>query len=233
MQAIILAAGEGIRMRPLTLETPKPLLNVTGRPIIEHIITAFPADVTELIVVIGYRGEQIQTFLGDAFRGRTVTYVWQKKPEGTARAIQLCRPYLTSGRFFVTYADDLHDPESIRAMLAYERSLLVLEHDYPERFGVATLNPDNTIAEIIEKPEHPQSRLVLTGMMLLDRHVFEYEPDQHRNGEYYLTTMLAKMLLTYPIMAVRTRWWLPIATPQDLAAAETFLERLKREPLTA
>ena len=79
MKAVILAAGEGVRMRPLTLRTPKPLLQVAGRPLLEHIIYALPKDINELIVVIGYLGDQIKNFLGNEYHGLKIQYIWQKR----------------------------------------------------------------------------------------------------------------------------------------------------------
>ncbi len=79
MQAVILAAGEGVRMRPLTLTKPKPLLEVLGKPLIRYATEGLPKEVTELIIVLGYRGEQIKAYCGTSFCGRTVTYVWQKQ----------------------------------------------------------------------------------------------------------------------------------------------------------
>ena len=76
MQCVILAAGKGERMRPLTNDRPKPLVLVLGRPLLEHIIEALPAAIDEIILVVGYRGEQIQKHFGTEYGGRRVHYVW-------------------------------------------------------------------------------------------------------------------------------------------------------------
>lgn len=210
-------------MRPLTLTTPKPLLPIGGRPILEHIGNALPSQITELILVVGYLGDHIRAFCGERFFGRPVTYVHQERKLGTAHALKLCRNKLNGERFLLLYADDLHDRGGLDAMLAHPRSLLVAEHPEPRRFGVVTLHPDGTIAGIAEKPERPLSNLVSTGAMVLDRRIFNYEPELHPNGEYYLTSMFDKMIRDVPMMAVETTGWFPIAAPEDLLAAEHFL----------
>lgn len=223
MKCVILAAGEGIRMRPLTLTTPKPLLAIAGKPILEHIGAALPPEITELVIVIGYRGDQIRAFCGERFLDRPVTYIEQAQKLGTAHALKLCRDKSNNERFLLLYADDLHDREGLEAMLAHPRSLLVAEHPEPQRFGVVTLHPGGTVAGIVEKPEQPLSNLVSTGAMVLDRHIFNYEPELHPSGEYYLTSMFDKMIRDVPVMAVQTAGWFPVAAPGDLLNAENFL----------
>lgn len=223
MKAVILAAGEGRRMRPLTLNTPKPLLAIAGQPILARIAESLPEAVDEIILVIGYLGEQIQNLCGRSFHGRPVRYVWQREKLGTAHALRLTEPHVGRERFLLLYADDLHGPDGLRACLAHERALLVAEHPEPQHFGVVSVNADGSVAGITEKPERPASHLVSTGAMVLDANIFNYEPTRHASGEYYLTSMLGRMLRHHPVTAVRTDAWFPIATPEDLAAAEQLL----------
>lgn len=213
-------------MRPLTLTTPKPLLTVAGKPLVQHIAEALPPEVNELILVIGYLGEKIQGFCGERFAGRPVRYVRQEKKLGTADALKRCRPFLAGDRFLVVNGDDLIGRECLRECMRHDRALVVAEHDEPQRFGVVTLRADGTVAEVIEKPAEPQSNLVSTGVMLLDEEIFRYEPELHPNGEYYLANMFDKMLKGgHMVHAVKTAEWFPIAAPEDLPAAELFARR--------
>lgn len=227
MKAIILAAGEGIRMRPLTLKTPKPLLKVGGRPILEHIVKALPVEINELILVIGYLGEQIKDYCGNGFLGRPVQYIWQKKKLGTYNALKLCEPLIEKNeRFLVLCADDIQNAEEIRNCFGYERAIIVAEAENPKKFGVVLLNRDNSISEIIEKPENSPSNLVSTGTLLLDSKIFEYEADLHKSGEYFLTSAISKMLKdNHKIFAVKSTVWLPIGCPEDIKKAEEFLRQ--------
>ena len=93
MQCVILAAGKGTRMRPLTEHTPKPLIKVCGKPILQHIVEALPAEIDELILVVGYLEEQIRTFCGAEFCGRKVKYVTQgNSAGGTGDALRCAAP---------------------------------------------------------------------------------------------------------------------------------------------
>ncbi len=225
MKAVILVAGDGTRMRPLTLTKPKTLLEVSEKPLIEHIVRRLPDEVDEIIMVVGYLGRQIVDYCGDEFMGRKVRYVWQENKLGTYHALKICQPLIAQGeRFFLLMGDDIHGKEGLKECLKYALGVLVQESDDPKKFGVVITNKDGSIAEFVEKPEIPPSNLVSTGAMLLDTHVFEYEPEAHSNGEYYLTTAIAKMLKDgYRIYAVKSRLWIPIGYPEDLKKAETVL----------
>lgn len=225
MQAIILAAGDGSRMRPLTLTKPKVLLEVAGKTLLEHLVHDLPDQIDELVIVIGYLGEQIQQYCGGAFMGKKVTYVWQKEKTGTGRAVQLCKNVLRPGSFMVlAAADDIIGRKALAQALAYERCIITAVNDHPEKFGVLTLHDDGRVKDFVEKPKEFISNLVNTNSMVLDHHVFEYEPDQHTNGEFYLTTMVSKLAKDYPVYTVSADLWIPIATPEDLQKAETMLK---------
>lgn len=226
-KAIILAAGEGIRMMPLTLETPKPLLKVNNKPILEHIVSRLPDEINELILVIGYLGGQIKNYCGNEFLGKKVHYVWQEKKLGTYHALKLCEPFIKKGeRFLMLYADDIHGAEGIRNCLGYGCAIVVEEAEDPRKFGVVNLRSDNSISEIIEKPESPPSNLVSAGVLLLDSKIFEYEADLNPNGEYYLTDAVSKMLKdNHKFFAVKSTMWLPIGYPEDIKKAEEFLQK--------
>src|SRR3989338_1932230 len=107
MKAIILAAGEGIRMRPLTEHIPKQLIHVRGKPLINHLVGVLPSAVDELIVVVGYRGEKICDHCKDRFLGMPVTYLWQEEKTGTYSAMDLARSFIKEGeRVFVFFCVD-------------------------------------------------------------------------------------------------------------------------------
>lgn len=225
MKAVILAAGEGIRMWPLTENKPKPLLEVGGKTILEQIISRLPDEVDELILVVGYLGRQIVDFCKDEFCGRKVRYVWQEKKLGTYSALKICQHLIEPGeRFLTLFADDIHGREGITECLKHERALIVEETKEPWKFGIVDLNKDNSINDIIEKPKNTPSNLASTGVLLLDTKIFDYEADRHPNGEYYLTSALSKMLKDgHKVYAVKSTLWLPIGYPEDIGKAEKKL----------
>ncbi len=223
MQCVILAAGKGTRLRPLTNHTPKPLVKVAGQPIIDHIAKALPKEVDELIIVTGYLEEQIKVHCGAVFMGRPVTYVHQEVANGTAAALWLCRDVLRD-RFLFLFADDIHGQDDLQNVVTYQRALLAHKAEHPERFGVVVSNPDHTLIAIIEKPTVPPSDLVLTGVMVLDMHIFEFPVTKaSSSGEYYLTDALTAYAQAYPMQVVEQRLWLPIGYPEDIAKAEKVL----------
>jgi UDP-N-acetylglucosamine diphosphorylase / glucose-1-phosphate thymidylyltransferase / UDP-N-acetylgalactosamine diphosphorylase / glucosamine-1-phosphate N-acetyltransferase / galactosamine-1-phosphate N-acetyltransferase len=219
MQCVILAAGKGTRMRPLTNTLPKPLVKVAGKTLLDHIVESLPSSVEELIIVTGYLEESIRAHCGQEFHGKKVTYVHQSEQKGTAHALWLCKEHLR-GRFLFMFADDLHGKDDIARVTSYSRAMLTFQTDTPERFGIVVRHPDGTLADIIEKPEHPPSNLASTGVMVLDTHIFEYEVKSEKNGEFYLTDIIEEYAQKYPIAVVEQRLWIPIAYPEDIEKAE-------------
>lgn len=225
MQCVILAAGKGTRLRPLTDTTPKPLVKVAGKTLLDHIVGALPSAVDELIIVTGYLEEKIRDYCGSEFYGKKVTYVTQAEQKGTAHALWLCKDLL-KGRFLFMFADDLHGKDDIARVTSYSRAMLTFQTNTPEKFGIVVRHPDGTLAEMIEKPEHPPSNLASTGVMVLDDHIFKYDPySKETKGEYYLTDVIEEYAKEYPIAVVEQNLWLPIGYPEDIEKAEKILAK--------
>jgi bifunctional UDP-N-acetylglucosamine pyrophosphorylase/glucosamine-1-phosphate N-acetyltransferase len=226
MQCVILAAGKGTRLRPLTDNCPKPLVKVSGKTLLDHIVEALPSSIDELIIVVGHLGNLIKEYCGTEFHGRKVTYIEQVEQNGTARALWLCKDILR-GRFLFLFADDIHGKEDLARATSYVRSILVSSVDTPEKFGVVVRNPDGTLGLMIEKPEHAPSNCASTGAMVLDDHIFEFEPQTPVKGEYYLTEVIERYSKAYPIAVVEQKRWIPIGYPEDITKAETLLSVYK------
>ena len=224
LKAVILAAGEGVRMRPLTNNRPKPLVEVGGKPLLYYTFRALPKEVTEVAVVVGYLAEQVQEYFGTKYERFTITYVHQAEKRGTAHALGLCREFLGDGRFILLYADDLQSPEDVERCAAYPLAVLAKEVDDPRRFGVLVPNADDTISQIVEKPEILISNLAATGVSVLDSRIFNYQAPQHKNGEQYITDSIAGLAKVHPVKIVRASFWFPIGYPEDIVKAEALLK---------
>jgi len=227
MKAIILAGGEGMRMRPLTDDKPKQLVEVAGKPILDHILEALPPEITELILVIGYRGDQIRAHYGSEHRGRPIAYVAQTERKGTMHALRLCESYLKEReRFLVMYADDVHGMDGLAACVASPAlTLSVLSVEDPRRFGVVETNAEGRIVDLVEKPENPKSNLVSTGVFVLDKNIFRYRAARLLNGEEYLAEAVAAMIRDgRTFYAVPSSLWIPIGYPGDIERAELLLK---------
>src|SRR3989344_5309327 len=116
MQAVILAAGRGTRMNHLTENTPKPMLNVGKMNLIEWKIDALPNEVDEVIVIVGYLGDQIKAHFGENFGDKKMIYTEQKELNGTGGALFLAKDFI-KGKFLVMMGDDLYSKEYIEGMI--------------------------------------------------------------------------------------------------------------------
>lgn len=211
-------------MRPLTYTTPKPLIKLGGKPLLERLVSNFPKKITDLIIVVGYLGEQIKSHCGDTFCGRPVTYVWQKEKKGTYHALEICKDLLDPNESFAVFlADDLLDQATIENCLAHDLAVIAKRVNDPRKFGVVVLNDDGSIKNIVEKPQKPESNLALTNGQVLSKHIFSYAPAPNQNGEQYLSVAIASMARDHKIFQVEAEFWFPIATPDDLKKAEEVI----------
>jgi len=224
MQCVIICAGKGTRMRPLTEHLPKPLIEVCDKPLIQHVVEALPKEVDELILVVGYLQEQIRAYCGNTFLEKKVTYVEQSDYSGGTGAALLCAKELLHGRFMLMYADDIHGADALREAVTYEHAILAAMSDHPEDFGVLVKNDDGTMQSIIEKPQNPPSNLVNIGGFVLDTHIFEYEVAvSSDSGELYVTDMFTQYAQDYPVQIVKQDLWIPVGKPEDIHKAAEIL----------
>ena len=211
-------------MRPLTNNCPKPMIKILGKPLLYHIIGALPDEVNEVILVVGYLGDQIEKYFGKRFGRFKIKYVRQKEKLGTGHALRLCKKFLGREKFLMLYADDLQSKTDLTNLLRYPLALLVRSVKDPRRFGVVETDKKGRILEIVEKPEKPPSNLASTGVKVLDSRIFKYPLVQHPNGEYYITYPLAQLAKEHEMMAVKASFWLPIGYPEDIKKAEKVLK---------
>lgn len=171
MQAVILAAGEGKRVRPLTRSRPKSMIPVANRPIIAYVIDALIKNgIRDIVVVVGYRKEHVTRYLNQMEIPLDV--VVQDKQLGTAHALQCAESRIT-GDFLVLPGDNYIDPNSITRVMAEKNAMLVKEHPNPSNFGVVLLR-EGCVEQIMEKPEHAPSFIVSTGIYSLTKDFFQY-----------------------------------------------------------
>lgn len=226
MKALVLAAGDGKRLRPLTNDRPKPMILLNGKPLLEYILAELPDEITELVIIVGYCGDTIKEHFGASWAGRPITYIEQKERQGTARAVLLAKDLLDKEKFFLLNADDIGDKASFEKGMDKDFCLFVAEHEHPERFGVVTLDENGMLKTFVEKPEQPVSNLVSTGSMVLSPDIFTVEPQRHPNGEYYIVDMLAAFIGKTPINVIRQASWITVTFPEDVPKTETLLKEM-------
>lgn len=232
MQAVILAAGKGTRMKELTRSVPKPMLMVNGKNLIEHKLDALPEDVDEVILIVGYQADVIRDYFKDSFGGRRIRYVEQEKLDGTAGALWLARPYL-SERFVVMMGDDIYAREDVEACLSSsDWSVLVEETKTMASGGRMVMDDSEHIVDIEEGDHTGKPGLMNTNLLALDPRLFEYPlvPKAHGSDEYGLpqTVLAASKASGIPLAAVRSTFWIQVTAPEDLEKASLMLKERGR-----
>jgi len=222
MDAIILAAGLGTRLRPYTLQTPKPLLLVQGRPLLAWTLAALPAAVDRVLVVTHYLAEQFQTYLSQQKHQPVWETVHQEQPRGTGDALRSCRNRLRSETFLVLNGDDLYGAADLAALTACPAGLLVQPVNEPERFGVAFRRSDGSLEKLVEKPKLPPPQLANAGAYVFPRDVFGTELSLSTRGEYEITDYVTALAQLRRVELVQARFWLPIGTIEVWQAAQTM-----------
>jgi bifunctional UDP-N-acetylglucosamine pyrophosphorylase/glucosamine-1-phosphate N-acetyltransferase len=238
MKGYILAAGEGLRMRPLTANIPKPLLPVAGRPFLEHNIEAMKeVGIKDLILLTGWRAQRIREHFGDGKEfGVRIEYIEQKERLGTAHAIGMVKDMVDSP-FFCLYGDVVLTKESVKWLVDHHKkvkgSVMALTTvDDPRRYG-SIITQDGVVKDIIEKPEVPETNTVNAGAYILDPAVFEAiaETKKSPRGEYEITDSFKILMKKAHIYTHLLKGeWIDVARPWDLLEANRILmEDLKTE----
>ena len=214
MDAIIMAAGLGTRLRPHTLTIPKPLLPVQGRPILDWALGSLPRSVDRVLVVVHYLADQIEAYLREQKHFREWEAVVQEQPRGTGDAFRCCRERVRSAKFLVLNGDDLYGAADLQQLASQPAGLLVRPVDEPRRFGIAFLKGDGTLEKLVEKPDLEGCRLANTGAYLFPRSVFQTELKLSSRGEYEITDYVTALAAREPVSVVEAKFWLPIGTTE-------------------
>lgn len=222
MDAILLAAGFGTRLRPHTLDTPKPLLLVQGRPILDWILGALPAEVQRVIVVVHYLAEKIDRYLSEQRHYRRWVALRQGEPRGTGDALRKCAPHILSERFLVLNGDDLFGAADLAELARRPAGVLVHPVDEPRKFGIAFLKSDGTLEKLVEKPGLPGPLPANTGAYVFPRAVFDWQINLSPRGEYEITDYVTQLAARQPFHVVQSTFWFPIGTEEAWNEAQTL-----------
>ncbi|WP_306058643.1 sugar phosphate nucleotidyltransferase [Natronococcus wangiae] len=221
--AIVLAAGEGTRLRPLTQNRPKPMLPAATKPILEYVFDQLvDAEISELVVVVGYRRDRVQSHFGSTYRNVPITYVTQEKQLGTGHAVLLAESEV-SGTCLAINGDQIVDSRIIGdAVEAHDRTagatIALLQRPNVELYGGVRID-DGTVTSITENPRDGHGYYLNAGVYVLEPGAFEaVRETEPRVGEHHLVDGLSTLIDSGEIVrgAVSEGLWVDATYPWDL-----------------
>ena len=222
--AVILAAGESQRTRPLTLQRPKPLIPLLDRPLLAHILDELVGLVTHVTLVVGYRAAMVEATFGATYRGLSLRYVQQTVVNGTAGALLAVGPL--DAPFFLLYGDNLIAREEVQGVGRGRYGVAGLPVADARAFGILELAGD-TVRGILEKPaQPPPNALANPGIYKFDAAVFPLlaQITPSPRGELELTDLIGALAATATVSPhVCTGHWVPVGTPWEALSAAQFL----------
>lgn len=204
MKAIILVAGAGTKLRPLTYTQPKALIPIAGKTILSVIVDQLvEAGIKEFVFVIGYLGDKIQHYVAKTYPHLSASFVTQTDRHGTGHAIWLTKDVVSKDEeVMIVLGDTICDHDLKSVLSSSESQIGVKKVDDPRDFGVAELKDDNTVVRVVEKPLIPKSNMAMVGIYYiketralfeaLDKHLANQNRDEQ--GEYHLTNGLQYMI---------------------------------------
>jgi len=225
MDGIIIAGGRGSRMRPLTLDTPKPLLSLQGRPILAWSLMSLRGIVDHLLLVVNYLKDQIEAFMARQTLFSAYTLVEQlPKPLGTGHALQCCQAHLKSDDFLVVNGDDLYSQAALRQLGRQKFGILSMLKDDFDQYGVILRDDDGHFIRIDEKPPRDRFRPPAPcsiGAYKFTTEVFDCKLAKSPRGEYEISDYASQLARRHRVAVVDSPFWLPIGNPAALKAAQS------------
>ena len=233
MKALVLCAGKGTRLQPLTYSMPKHILPLANVPILFHIIKKLVnLGITEIGLIVGYMQDQVKATVGDGSQlGAQISYIVQDKPKGLAHAVKMGQDFVGDEPFMVFLGDNIFEDDLTNLVRRYNEekpsSIIILkEVDEPQRFGIAVLDGDRMV-NVIEKPKDPPSNLAIAGVYIFDKDVFpaiDALKPSWRN-EYEITDAIQGLIDKGLIVKgeILQGKWLDTGKPKDIIDANMYL----------
>lgn len=235
MKAVVLAAGEGVRLQPVTLTRPKHLIKVGGKPILEHCLRALKScGIDEIVLVVHYMADVIRDYFGDGQSlGLKVEYVEQKEVLGTGNAVGIVEPFVGDD-FLLVYGDLLFTVEAVKKVVGLHEkekpvaTMAVVSVENPEGYGMVEVD-DGYVKGIVEKPsrEDASSNLANAGMYVFSKEIFGKvrETSASVRGEWEVTDAISLLFREGKrVLAVEISRddWFDVGRPWDLLEANRW-----------
>src|SRR5437773_7522377 len=228
-KAVVLAAGRGTRMRELTVDLPKPMIEVRGKPVLQHIVEGLrDAGIREFLIIVGYRADAVQNFFGDGSRYKIeIQYATQAVQDGTGRVVDLARNFAGDSPFVLNYGDILVDPTNYKRLADLphdvEAIISVTRGEDTSKGGAVFLNDQMELVDLREKskPGEPTSPWYNAGLYAFRPTIFGFTAKLKRSprGEYELTDAIRELAQSgSKVQALElTGEWADVRDPEILA----------------
>jgi UDP-N-acetylglucosamine diphosphorylase/glucosamine-1-phosphate N-acetyltransferase len=229
MKCVILAAGEGNRMHPLTYTRPKVMLPIAGKPILEwNLLNARAAGLKEFIFVVSYKSEMVREYFGDGKPWNVkINYVNQGKAMGTAHAIGTVEPFVSD--CIVLCGDTIFGSNDIKQIAKKGTKIGLVKIDNATEYGIVELKK-NHVVKIYEKMEHPLSNVINAGIYHFNKHIFNSirKTEKSPRGEFEITDSINMLVSKEPMEGVFLKEWRDVVYPWHLLDAnEELLKKLR------
>jgi dTDP-glucose pyrophosphorylase len=246
VKAVILAAGKGTRMRELTNELPKPMLQVHGKPILEHILQGIlGAGIHDIFIVTGFKAETIENYFGDGSKWKArIAYGRQVVQDGTGKAPELAKDFMGASPFLLTYGDILVKPETYQQMVHrynedyFSGVITVTGSEDVTKGGLVFFDDKFCLKRLVEKPSPAQLEELVqngwlkpgdtawynAGIYIFRPSLFDFTAKLQKSprGEYELTDAISALIDTHhPIAGMQIAGrWVDVRDPEVLAKLE-------------
>jgi UDP-N-acetylglucosamine diphosphorylase / glucose-1-phosphate thymidylyltransferase / UDP-N-acetylgalactosamine diphosphorylase / glucosamine-1-phosphate N-acetyltransferase / galactosamine-1-phosphate N-acetyltransferase len=227
--AVVLAAGRGTRMRELTNDVPKPMIEVRGKPVLQHIVEGLrDAGVRRVLIIVGYHAETVRNFFGDGRRHNVdLEYATQTVQDGTGRVVELARNFAGGAPFILSYGDILISPENYERVVnlpdVCEAIITVTRGEDMSKGGAVFVNEQMELVDLREKPKpgEPTSPWYNAGLYAFRPRIFEFiaRLKPSLRGEYELTDAIRDLAQSgKKVQALElTGEWADVRDPEVLA----------------
>jgi len=240
MKAVIITAGKGKRLMPITSSRPKPMIPLVGKPLLEHTILGLKAaGIKEILLIVGYKEDIIRDYFGDGkdnFNLR-IEYITQEEQLGTAHAFGLAKSFANNGSVLFMYGDLLVEPKVYQEIVQkfnenkIEGIILLMEVKNPEEFGIISLNPNGFVEKIIEKPtpEMNIGNLANAGVFIFDSKIFQAieKTEKSIREEYEFTDSMEILINQFKGniagYTIKDYFWSDIGLPWQFLDANSYL----------
>ena len=247
MKAVILAAGEGKRLMPITSSRPKPMIPLAGKPLLEHTILGLKdAGIDNILLIVGYKEEIIKEYFSDGTEKYNIKieYITQEEYLGTAHAAGYGKDFIKDEPFLMMYGDILVDPTIFKEVIKVFKEnkakglISLIEVSNPQDYGIISLNSNGFVEKITEKPspELNIGNLANAGIFVFDTLIFQAieKTEKSIRGEYEFTDSMETLInqLNGKIIGhvIKDHFWNDIGLPWNLFEANTFLlDQIKRD----